>query len=101
MAEAKNEFLRFKGKPLVRMGNMIYYGDPGDEYVVMLQVLSTEDLDGFSLSKNISIQLQLTDPDVKATDRIVKRAEKEGMYQAMDIADIWLEKALSEKTKTI
>jgi len=95
MAEKKADFLMFKGKPIVRMGNMIYYGNPGDKYVVMLQVLSTEDFDGFKLSKKISIQLQMTDPDVKATDRIVKHAEKEGLYQAMDIADIWLEKALA------
>lgn len=95
MAENKNDFLYFKGKPLVRMGNMIYYGNPGDKYVVMLQILSTEDFDGFKLARKISVQLQLTDPEVKAVDRIVKRSEKVGLYQAMVIADIWLERALA------
>ncbi len=96
MAEKKAEFLTFKGKPLVRMGNMIYYGNPGDKYVVMLQILSTEDFGGFNLARKVSVQLQLTDPEVKAVDRIVKRADKVGLYQAMVIADIWLERALSE-----
>ena len=96
MAEKKAEFLMFKGKPLVRMGNMIYYGNPGDKYVVMLQILSTEDFNGFNLARKVSVQLQLTDPDVKAVDRIVKRSDKVGLYQAMVIADIWLERALSE-----
>lgn len=95
MAGKKTEFLTFKGKPIVRMGNMIYYGNPGDKYVVMLQVLSTEDFGGFNLSRKVSVQLQLTDPDVKAVDRIVKRSDKMGLYQAMVIADIWLERALS------
>ncbi len=95
MAENKADFLYFKGKPLVRMGNMIYYGNPGDKYVVMLQILSTEDFDGFKLARKVSVQLQLTDPDVKAIDRIVKRSDKIGLYQAMVIADIWLERALA------
>ena len=95
MAENKNDFLYFKGKPLVRMGNMIYYGNPGDKYVVMLQILSSEDFDGFKLARKVSVQLQLTDPEVKAVDRIVKRSEKVGLYQAMVIADIWLERALA------
>ena len=95
MAGKKTEFLTFKGKPLVRMGNMIYYGNPGDKYVAMLQVLSTEDFGGFNLSRKVSVQLQLTDPEVKAVVRIVKRSDKMGLYQAMVIADIWLERALS------
>ncbi len=100
MADKKTEFLTFKGRALVRMGNMIYYGNPGEKYVVMLQILSTEDFDGFNLSRKISVQLQLTDPDVKAVDRIVKRSEKTGLYQAMVLADIWLERALADDKAT-
>ena len=36
MAE-KKEFLTYKGKPLVRQGNTIYYGDMADDYVIMMQ----------------------------------------------------------------
>lgn len=96
MAAAQTKFLTFKGRPIVRMGGIIYYGDPGEKYVVMMQVLSSEDFKGIKLSGKISVQLQLTDPDVKATERIVKRTEKDGLYAAMDIADIWLERALNE-----
>lgn len=78
------------------MGNTVYYGDPKEKYVIMMQVLSSDDFKGMKLSKKISVQLLLTDPEVNAVDRIVKRTEKEGMYPAFDIADIWLERALSE-----
>ena len=97
MAENKNDFLYFKGKPLVRMGNMIYYGNPGDKYVVMLQILSTEDFDGFKLARKVSVQLQLTDASVKSRDRIVKKTEKDSLYAAIDVAAVWLERALASR----
>ena len=62
----------------------------------MMQVLSSEDFKGMKLSRKISVQLHLTDPEVNAVDRIIKRTEKIGMYEAFDIADIWLERALTE-----
>lgn len=89
--------LFFKGRPIVRTGGFIYYGEPDKKYVIMMQILSADDFKGMKLSRKISVQLHLTDPDVSAVDRIVKRTDKTGMYEAFDIADIWLERALSEK----
>lgn len=96
MASKDNKSLSYKGRPIVRMGGIIYYGDPTEKYVIMMQILTTEDFKGMKLSKKVSVQLHLTDPEVSAVDRIVKRTEKVGMYEAFDIADIWLERALAE-----
>lgn len=93
---AKNGFFTYKGRPFVRAGNIIYYGDLGEDYVVMLQILSTEKVKDLNMAKNVSVQLQLTSPTVPAQQRIVKRTEKIGLFNAMDIADIWLTRALSE-----
>lgn len=97
MASKDAKSLSYKGRPIVKMGGIIYYGSPEEKYVIMMQILSTEDFKGMKLSRRISVQLHLTDPAVSAVDRIVKRTEKDGMYDAFDIADIWLERALSEK----
>ena len=43
------------------------------------------------------IQLQLTDPAAKSRDRIVKKSEKDGLYTALDLGSIWLERALAGK----
>ena len=43
----KNDFLMYKDKPLVRKGNTIYYGNMSDKYVIMFQILSTKDMDGY------------------------------------------------------
>ena len=34
--------LTYKGKPLVRKGNEIYYGNMTDPYVLYLQVMTTK-----------------------------------------------------------
>ena len=41
MAE-ENKVLMYKGHPLMRLGNMIYYGSMADTHIVMLQVLETK-----------------------------------------------------------
>ena len=35
-----------------------------------------------------------TDPDASAKERVIKTSEKKGLFAAMDIAEIWLERAL-------
>ena len=44
-------------------------------------------------------QLLPTDPELKSRDRVVKKSEKNSLYAAMDIAAIWLERALAGKEK--
>ena len=87
--------LMYKGRPLRRKDNLVYYGSMSDKYVVMLQVLDTEPLQDLNLAKRVSVQLQLTDPDIRSRDRVVKKAEKEGFYVALDLGAVWLERAMA------
>ena len=93
----KNEVLMYKGHPLMRKDNLIYYGSMADEYIVMLQVLETTKKDNLDLATKVSVQLQLTDPNAKARDRVVKKSEKDGFYTALDVGCVWLERALNAK----
>lgn len=94
----KNEFLQYKNRPLVRCGNTIYYGSMGDEYVVMLQIHDSKNVKDMNLSGKISVKLIMTDETKNPLERIVKSSEKEGLYKAMDIANIWLDDALKKKS---
>lgn len=85
------EILRYKDKPLVRRGNMIYYGNPEDPYIILLVVNSSEKVEDLELSKNISIILQ----ENNGSGKMIKKAERDGLYAAMDIAEYWLTDALS------
>lgn len=95
MAEKKKaKFLSYKGKPLVRCGNTIYYGNMNDPYVVLLQIVSSKKVNDLNVADKVTVQLLSTDPDARPKDRIIKKSEKKGLYQAMDIGSIWLELAL-------
>ena len=91
----KNEFLMYKNRPLVRKGNTIYYGSLSDEFVLMLQILSTKDVNGTQMPDRVSVQLINTDPNVRPHDRIAHKTEKKGLYSALDIGCTWLERALA------
>ncbi len=90
------EFLTYKNKPLVRHGNTIYYGNMSDKYVIKFDVMSTKKENGLEKADKIIVNLMTTDPDVAPQDKILKKSEKYGFYNAMDIGAIWLERALKE-----
>lgn len=95
MAEKKKaKFLSYKGKPLVRCGNTIYYGNMNDSHVVLIQILSFKKVNDLDVADRVTVQLLSTDPDARPKDRIIKKSEKKGIYQAMDIGSIWLDLAL-------
>ena len=89
--------LTYKGHPLRRKDNLIYYGTMAEKYIIMLQILSTKQVNGMEMADKVAVQLQLTDPDLKSRDRVVKKSEKDSLYAAMDVASVWLERALSSK----
>jgi len=89
--------LTYKGHPLRRVDNLIYYGTMAEKYIVMMQVLNTKKVQDMDVATKVSVQLQLTDPDLKSRDRVVKKSEKENLYEAMDVSTIWLERALAGK----
>ena len=89
--------LSYKGHPLRRKDNLIYYGTMAEKYIIMLQILSTKQVNGMEMADKVAVQLQLTDPDLKSRDRVVKKSEKDSLYAAMDVASVWLERALSGK----
>ena len=68
-----------------------------EKYIIMMQVLSTKKEQDLEVATKVSVQLQLTDPDLKSRDRVVKKSEKDSLYAAMDIAAIWLDRALAGK----
>jgi hypothetical protein len=98
MAEAKKgQGLVYKNHPLRRIDNLIYYGSMADKYIVMFQILETKKEQGMDVATRVSVQLQLTDPEIKSRDRVVKKSEKDSLYAAIDVGSIWLERALSGK----
>ena len=89
--------LMYKCQPLMRKDNLIYYGSMADSHIIMLQILESKKVGDNEVASKVSIQLQLTDPTARSRDRIVKKSEKDGLYTALDLGHIWLERALAGK----
>ena len=84
------EFLTYKGFPLVRNGNTIYYGNMSDEFVANLNIRSTHDENGLAVADKIQVILMRTDPSIDPQDMVVKTSDRENLYDALDVANIWL-----------
>lgn len=91
-----NEMLSYKGHPLMRMENIIYYGSMEDPYIIMMQILDAKQSGDLNLATRVSVQLQRTG-NVRLKEKIVKKTEKDSLWHAMDIASIWLDRALAAK----
>lgn len=96
MAE-ENTFLTYKGKPLVRSGNVIFYGNLTDKNVVMMQILDESPDGDIRKATRISVELQNNDPEAKPNERVIQKTEKKSMTDAMEIATIWLDRMESEE----
>lgn len=81
----------YKGKPLMRCENLIYYGNPEDKYVVCFRMEDNEPLDDLTISKKVIIELKTNEGE---KSRLLKQAERSGLYKALDIGTFWLEDAL-------
>jgi hypothetical protein len=91
------KFLEYKGKPLVRSGNNLYYGDMNDPYVVCLNIKNSEALEDITLAGDVTIQLLSTDESLSPIKRIVKKSEKKGLFTALDLGATWLERQLKKE----
>ncbi len=94
------DFLMYKGRPLVRSGNTIYYGYMDEPVVVILQIMSTTEFKGEEIADKVNVQLFRTDPAItKLKEKIVKKAERTGLYDALDVGDVWLSRELKASSK--
>ena len=90
-----SDFLTFKGKPLVRNGNIVFYGDMSEKFVIKFEILSSHKEGDLDVADKIKISLIKNDSE--KLDNVVKSTEKTGFAEAMHFADTWLERALADK----
>ena len=90
MAENNETFFTYKGLPLVRKGNELYYGNMSDEYVVRMLIEETKEENGMQVASKVRIIKMATAKDLPFDKIFVKNAEKSSLYEALDIACAWL-----------
>lgn len=94
MQEIK-DYMTYKGRPLVREGNILCYGRPTDPVMVILNVLTTKKVQDQEVCDLIFVQLQTTSVHPDGI-KVIKQAETFGLYEALDIGNIWLDRELKK-----
>ena len=88
--------LTYKGLPLVRTEDEMYYGNPGEKVIVYLKVLSTKQVGNQTVSDKIHVSLISTDTSLDPIRRMKKQGIKNGLYNALDVGAVWLASELSK-----
>lgn len=89
------EFMTYKDKPFVRSGDTIYYGNMSDPYVIKMEIKNKKKLYDQDVADLVDVELLSTDENLRGRKKVIKKAEREGLYLALDLAEAWLEKAVS------
>ncbi len=86
----------YKGKPLVRQGNFLFYGLPTDKYMLFMNILESKNSGDLSVASKVLVQIQSTDDSVSYNEKIIKQCEKSSFFDAFEIGMIWLERELKK-----
>lgn len=85
------KYLEYRGKPLVREGNTICYGDMSEKCILILEIMSYKKVKDTEVPDKILIQVI----DSKDPGKIIKQGQKSGLYDAFSIGTVWLERSLA------
>ena len=94
--QEKMKFFTYKGLQLVRCGDVLYYGNMTDDYVTMIQVVTKQNAGNMDVADKVKVYLMSTDENLNPVEAIKKTSEKNGLYDALDLAGAWLERAKRE-----
>ena len=81
------ECLEYKGKPLVRQGDDIFYGDLSEKYYVYMMIMSDKKSPKGDATVPGTIMVQLLD---SATKKPEKQKITNGLAEAFEFAEAWL-----------
>ncbi len=85
-----DQFVTYKGRPVVRNGKTIYYGDMANEYVVMMNVITEKEQNGEMVATAIKCYLMKTDKNLNPMQAITQTSERSSLLDALELASAWL-----------
>ncbi len=92
-AAKKKKLLTYKGKPLLRSGNRVYYGNLEDKYILVLDITQSENINGLDVSKKVQISVMDNTCEL-GKGQVFRRGERSNLYEALDLGDWWLTQAI-------
>lgn len=90
----KTKTFAYKGKPLVRQGQFLFYGHPDDKAILFMNILETKKSGDLDVATRVLVQIQTTGDSANFNEKVIKQCEKRSFYDAFEIGAIWLEREL-------
>ncbi len=92
--KTKLDELMYKNRPLVRRGNVMYYGFLNDKFIIKLEVKDSEKENDIEMATKVTVQLTTNNTKLQGSERMIKKSEREGLFAAIDLGNVWLEDML-------
>ncbi len=89
---AEQTIFTYKGKPMVRRGDTIYYGDMKEKYIIIFTIKSKKKVGDLEVADSVTIDLCTNRGAGK--EKVIKKANRESLFEAIDIAEFWLQDAI-------
>ncbi len=83
----EGKYLMYRGKPLVREGNTICYGDMNDKYMLILDILNYKTVNGQQVPDSVMVQLV----ESKNPSNCKNQSSKQGLTTAFNLGMVWLD----------
>lgn len=92
-AAKKKKILTYKGKPLLRVGDRIYYGNLEDKVILTLDITESKKNKDIKSAQKVKIQL-MDNTGEFGKGQVFRKGERENLYKALDIGEWWLQDAI-------
>lgn len=87
----QGKFIEYKGKPLVREGNEIYYGYMSDKFYLFMMIMSEKKASRLDMNIPDKVLVQILPTD--GSGKVEKQKMVSGLFEAFDLGSAWLERA--------
>lgn len=95
MAVKKKKVLTYNGKPIIRCGNRVYYGNLEDKLILVLDITKTKNVNGLEVADEVLVQVMDNTGEL-GKGQVFRKATRENLYKALDIGEWWLKDALKQ-----
>lgn len=92
-ATKKKKGLTYKGKPVYRLGNRIYYGNMEDDLILVMDITETQKVGDYDMTKKVVFHIQDNTGELGMGTNY-RTGERDNLYKAFDIGGWWLQDAL-------
>lgn len=94
----KKKQLTYKGKPVYRQGDRIYYGNLEDDLILVIDITEYKKVAGKKVTKKAVFSIQDNTGEL-GKGAVYRKAERDNLYKAFDMGSWWLQDALDMQQK--